>query len=213
MDNLYDFALLTFTSLLTMVNPLGIIPVFNSMTSNLEQKDARKTALKSVLIAISILFIFALTGNFIFSFFGISVNSLRVVGGIIFFMVGHDMLQARLIARTKESNQSMDDFTSDISITPLAIPIICGPGAIAVSIVLYNDAQNWPQKIVLLGSILTVMLITYVLLISGRKVIKLLGENGNKVMMRIIGLIVMVISVEFLFSGLKPILRDIFKIQ
>lgn len=213
MDNLYDFALISFTSIFTMVNPLGIIPVYNSLTANLSPKDARNTAIKAVLIAIGLLFLFAITGNFIFNFFGISVDSLRVVGGIIFFMVGYDMLQARMITRTKESNQTIEEFTNDISITPLAIPIICGPGAIAVSIVLFNDAQDVSQKLVLLVSILTVMAITLVLLLSGRKVIRMLGENGNKVMMRIIGLIVMVIAVEFLFSGLRPILREIFKIQ
>lgn len=213
MESIYDFALLAFTSLFTMVNPLGVIPVYTSLTGNLSESDAKKTAVKAIITAVSVLFLFAITGNLIFKFFGISVHSLRVVGGVIFFMAGYDMLQARMITRTKESEQSVEEYTRDVSITPLAIPIICGPGAIAVSIVLFNDAQIFSHKLVLLGSILSVMGITLLALLFGTKVIQFFGESGNKVMMRIMGLIVMVISVEFLFSGLKPILRDIFMIQ
>lgn len=204
-----DFILLAFTSLFTMVNPLGTIPVYTSMTSNLSSAEARKVAFKAVLIATITLFLFAFAGKFIFNFFAISVNSLKVVGGIIFFMAGFDMLQARLI-RTKQDNENSGDFVNDIAITPLAIPIICGPGAMTVSIVLYNEAVHWEEKLVLFGAILIVMMITLLFLLSGRKIISFVGENGNKVLMRIMGLIVMVIAVEFLFSGLKPILQDIF---
>lgn len=208
-STLPDFMLLAFTSLFTMVNPLGTIPVYTSLTGNLASAEAKKVAYKAVITATLTLFLFAFAGKFIFDFFAISVNSLKVVGGVIFFMAGFDMLQARLV-RTKQDNETTNQFVNDVAITPLAIPIICGPGAMTVSIVLYNEAVHWEQKLVVFGTIFVIMLITLIFLLSGRKIISFIGENGNKVLMRIMGLIVMVIAVEFLFSGLKPILQDIF---
>lgn len=212
MTNLFDFGLLVFTSFFTMINPLGIIPVFISLTRDISTKEAQKIAFKAVLTAFITLILFALAGKFIFSFFGISVNSLRVVGGLIFLMVGYDMLQARFI-RTKSESETIEEYSSDIAITPLAIPIICGPGALTVAIVLYNDAPMIEQKFVLFSIILVILAIVFFALIGGKKIIEFIGPNGNKVLMRIMGLIVMVIAIEFLFGGLKPILRDIFKIQ
>lgn len=211
MTNLFDFGLLVFTSLFTMINPLGIIPVFISLTRDLPEKETHKTALKAVITAFLTLVLFALAGKFIFHFFGISVNSLRVVGGIIFLMVGYDMLQARFI-RTKSENETAEEYSSDVAITPLAIPIICGPGAITVSIVMFSDAPDFDQKLVLFSVMAIILAFVYFVLIGGKKVLDFIGSNGNKVLMRIMGLIVMVIAVEFLFGGLKPILRDILKI-
>jgi len=195
-----------------MINPLGVMPVFTSLTTGMDTREARQVAVKAVLTALFTMILFAISGKFIFDFFHISVNSLRVVGGIIFFMAGFDMLQARLI-RTKENSKPDPDYGNDIAITPLGIPMICGPGAITASIVLMNDADLIAEKFLLLVAILLVLIITLFFLIGSRKIMRLLGDSGNKVLMRIMGLIVMVIAVEFLFSGLKPILRDIFNIN
>jgi multiple antibiotic resistance protein len=195
-----------------MINPLGVMPVFTSLTVGMDTKEARQVAVKAVLTALFTMILFAVSGRFIFDFFHISVNSLRVVGGIIFFMAGFDMLQARLI-RTKENSKPDTDYGNDIAITPLGIPMICGPGAITASIVLMNDADLIAEKLILLFAILLVLVITLLFLVGARKIMKLLGDSGNKVLMRIMGLIVMVIAVEFLFSGLKPIIRDIFNIS
>jgi multiple antibiotic resistance protein len=208
MDNYFEFGLLAFTSIFTMVNPLGIIPVYTAMTSGMSSQHAKKVAVKAVITALLTMLLFAYSGKFIFDFFNISVNGLRVVGGIIFFMAGFDMLQARLI-RTKSDAETVHEYANDIAITPLGIPLTCGPGAITASIVMMNDASTLGHKLVLTGTIIIVILITLTFLLSARSVMRFLGESGNKVLMRIMGLIVMVIAVEFLFSGLKPIIRDI----
>lgn len=212
MDTLVEFSLVAFTSLFTMMNPLGIIPVYISLTNGFEPKDAKLVAYKAVFTAFIILIVFAVTGKFIFDIFAISVNSLRVVGGIIFFITGYDMLQARIV-RIKSSEDDYFEDLNDIAITPLAIPLICGPGAITVSIVLYNDATNITQTLALFLVIVTILLIMLFSLLGGRKVMKFLGDSGNKVLMRIMGLIVMVIAVEFLFSGLTPLVRDMLKLN
>jgi multiple antibiotic resistance protein len=210
MTEILTFALLSFTSFFTLINPLGTMPVFMTMTAGLEHKNRVKIAKKAVLVAFITIVAFAFSGQLLFNFFGISVNSFRIVGGIIFFLMGMDMLQARL-GKVKVKESEVKKYVNDISVTPLAIPMICGPGAITNAIVLMEDASNIGMIAALFITILVVMLLTYLIFISSTKIIKFLGETGNNVMMRLMGLIVMVIAVEFFFSGLKPIILDIIK--
>jgi multiple antibiotic resistance protein len=203
------FALLCFTSFFSLMNPLGVMPVFITMTSDLSSEDQRKTARKAMIAAFITLLAFAFSGQVLFNFFGISVNSFRIVGGIIFFQMGSDMLQARL-GKVKIPKHEIEEYVADISITPLAIPMICGPGCISNAIVLMEDADSIEQQAILIGIMSLVCLITYIILFSSTKISAFLGETGNNVLMRLMGLILMVIAVEFFLSGAKPILADIF---
>ena len=210
MPELITTWILYFTSFFTLVNPLGAMPIFMTMTGNLTQKEKNVTARKASIAAFITLIAFAISGQFLFNFFGISVNSLRIVGGILFFIMGNDMLQARLSA-VKIKDSEVVTYVNDISITPLAIPIICGPGAITNSIILMEDSPTVELKIILFTSIFAVIAINYLVMVASGKISKILGQTGNNVMMRLMGLIVMVIAVEFFFSGLKPILQSILK--
>ncbi|WP_111709516.1 MarC family protein [Lutibacter citreus] len=211
MTDLYTYGLLVFTSFFTLINPLGTMPIFMSMTSTLNKQRRRQTAKKATLVAFFTIIAFAFSGQILFNFFGISVHSFRIVGGVIFFAMGWDMLQARLGSmKHTDEEEKIDAYVEDISITPLAIPMICGPGAITNAIILMEDASsNIMFKATLIGVIAVVLLLTYIILIGGSKFTDRLGSTGNKVMMRLMGLIVMVIAVEFFFSGLKPILLGI----
>jgi multiple antibiotic resistance protein len=210
MTEYFNFGLLVFTSFFTLINPLSVMPVFMTMTANLTPQARNATATKATIIAYLTLVAFAFSGQLLFDFFGISVNSFRVVGGFLFFLIGQDMLQARLNT-TKISDDEIKTYVNDISITPLAIPMITGPGAITNMIVLWQDAVSIEKKIILLSSAGVVFLLTFIILWSSSKIIKVLGETGNKVMMRLMGLIVMVIAVEFFWSGFKPMLIDVLK--
>jgi multiple antibiotic resistance protein len=210
MQDSISFGLLCFTSFFTLINPLGTMPIFMTMTSELDVRHRNATAKKASVIAFFTIVGFAFSGQLLFNFFGISLNSLRIVGGIIFLIMGMDMLQARL-GQVKIKESEVKSYVSDISITPLAIPMICGPGAITNAIVLMEDAATLERKIILFSAIIVVMLVTYLILYSSSRIIKLLGQTGNNVMMRLMGLIVMVIAVEFFFSGLKPIILDMMK--
>jgi len=205
------FALLCFTSFFSLMNPLGVMPVFITMTSNLEPTDQRKTARKAMIAAFLTLLGFAFSGQLLFNFFGISVNSFRIVGGIIFFQMGSDMLQARL-GKVKVPKHEIEAYVADISITPLAIPMICGPGCISNAIVLMEDAISIEQQAILIAIMSLVCLLTYIILFSSTKISAFLGETGNNVLMRLMGLILMVIAVEFFLSGAKPILADLFPV-
>lgn len=208
MSELLTFGILSFTSFFTLINPLGTMPIFMTMTSDLDQSHRTKTAQKASIVSFITIIIFAFSGQLLFNFFGISVNSFRVVGGVIFFLMGMDMLQARL-GKVKLKDSEIKSYVNDISVTPLAIPMICGPGALTNAIVMMEDANTFNKKIVLIIATSFVIVITYIILYSSSKIIKVLGETGINVMMRLMGLIVMVIAVEFFFSGLKPILINI----
>lgn len=212
MEGLYTYAILVFTSFFTLINPIGSMPVFLGMTSSLNQDQRRATARKAVIVAFFTLIMFAFSGQLMFSFFGISVNSFRIVGGVIFFIMGQDMLHARLGKMKFNDESEVSSYVSDISITPMAIPMIAGPGAITNSIVLMDDANSIEQKITLVVMMVVIMILTYVIFVSATRISKVLGETGNRVLMKLMGLIVMVIAVEFFFSGLTPILQNIFKI-
>jgi multiple antibiotic resistance protein len=203
MSELSGFALLCFTSFFTLINPLGAMPIFITLTATLTPEQRLRTARKASIVSLLTLLVFAFSGQLLFRFFNISVDSFRIVGGVIFFMMGMDMLQARL-GRVKVSEEEVKAYVEDISITPLAIPMICGPGALTNAIVLMEDATTLAHRGVLLAVMTLVMLLTYLTLHSANRLVDRLGETGNKVMMRIMGLIVMVIAVEFFFAGLRP---------
>ncbi|MCU4175338.1 MarC family protein [Carboxylicivirga sp. N1Y90] len=209
MNELVTFGILTFTSFFTLINPLGVMPIFMTMSADLSPEDRAKTAKKASIVGFITILLFALSGQLLFNFFGISVNSFRIVGGVIFFLMGMDMLQARL-TKVKIKDSEVKKYVNDISITPMAIPMIAGPGAITNAIVLMEDAETIQGAVVLVVALALVILITYFILLSSGKIIKTIGETGNNVLMRLMGLIVMVIAVEFFLSGLKPILQDIF---
>lgn len=162
--------------------------------------------------AFVILLVFALTGHLLFEFFGISIDSLKIVGGVIFFLMGQDMLQARL-GTTKITDREVRKYTQDISITPLAIPMISGPGAITNAIVLMDNSQGYVEKLLLLVAIGIVSALTYIIIANADKLMKFIGETGNNVLMRIMGLIVMVIAVQFFISGMTPIVRNMLHIH
>lgn len=203
-----SFALLCFTAFFSIINPVGVMPVFMTMVSNLNAKEQERTARKASIFAFLTMVAFAFSGQLLFSFFGISANSFRIVGGIIFFQMGAEMLQARL-SREKIKEEEVKEYVTDISITPLAIPMLCGPGAITNSIVMMEDAATMPKKAVLIGVMALIMLLTYTVLRASSTISKWLGETGNKIMLRLMGLIVMVIAVEFFLSGFRPIIIDI----
>lgn len=212
MNNAPEFltiALLYFTSFFSIINPLGSMPVFLTMTSGLSKAEKTKIALKAVFTAFITLMIFAFGGQMLFDFFGISVNSFRIAGGIIFFMMGYDMLNARVSSLKSISQDDIKEDVDDIAVTPLGIPMIAGPGAITNSIVLMEDSNSFALKALLIGIIVFTMLLTLLIYLGGTKISKFLGETGNKIMLKLMGLIVMVIAVEFFFAGLGPIIQGI----
>lgn len=208
MDTVIPFALLCFTSLFTITSPLSTMPVFLTMTQSLDEKERRAVAIRATLVACCALLLFVLAGQFLFKFFGISTNGFRIVGGIIIFRIGFDMLQAKYTPMNLRKEE-IKEYANDVSVAPLGIPLLCGPGAIANAIVLMQEAHSFEMKTAVIVAIILVYLITFVLLRWAGVLVKFIGETGNNVMMRLMGLILMVIAVECFVSGARPILTEI----
>ena len=202
MDTVIPFALLCFTSLFTITSPLSTMPVFLTMTQSLDEKERRAVAIRATLVACCALLLFVLAGQFLFKFFGISTNGFRIVGGIIIFRIGFDMLQAKYTPMNLRKEE-IKEYANDVSVAP------CGPGAIANAIVLMQEAYSFEMKTAVIVAIILVYLITFVLLRWAGVLVKFIGETGNNVMMRLMGLILMVIAVECFVSGARPILTEI----
>lgn len=208
MDTIIPYALLCFTSFFTLTNPLGTMPVFLTMTNGLSEDERKHIIKRATIVSFVILITFTLCGQFLFKFFGISTNGFRIAAGFIILKIGYDMLQARY-SSAKLKEDEIKSYVNDISITPLSIPMLCGPGAIANGIILMSDATTWELKATLFSMIAVVYLLSYIVLRLSTRLVNLIGETGNNVMMRLMGLILMVIAVECFVGGLKPILIDI----
>lgn len=207
----FEFFLLCFTALFTMINPIGVIPPYIALTDGLAGSEQKRVAIKASVTAALVLVLFAFAGNALFDFFQITTDSLKIVGGILFFILGFDMLKARMM-RVRDREPAEQANLGDVAITPLAIPFICGPGALTMVILYMKEATGRLEQLVLLAAVAVVCLMTCLILLGGRRILQLLGPDGKGVLMRIMGLIVMVIAVEFFFSGLEPKLQAILKI-
>ena len=206
--DIFAYSMLCFTSLFTITSPLSTMPVFLTMTQSLDEKERRAVAIRATLVACCALLLFVLAGQFLFKFFGISTNGFRIVGGIIIFRIGFDMLQAKYTPMNLRKEE-IKEYANDVSVAPLGIPLLCGPGAIANAIVLMQEAYSFEMKTAVIVAIILVYLITFVLLRWAGVLVKFIGETGNNVMMRLMGLILMVIAVECFVSGARPILTEI----
>lgn len=200
--------LFQFTSLFTMINPIAAIPIYIALTEAMAPKAARWVAMRASITAFIALSVFALVGEAIFSFFSISVNGLRVAGGILFFVMGFEMLRGRTVPKRVEG-ETESDFGSDVAVTPIGIPMIAGPGAITMVILIIQESKTVTQSMSLFAAIFVVCVLTAIVLASGRQMLAKLGRSGSKILMRLMGLIVMLIAVEFFFSGIKPYVLDI----
>lgn len=209
-DSFLPFLFVCLTSFFTLTNPLGTMPVFLSMTKAMDNSQRNKILRKATLISVAILLIFTFCGQVLFTLFGISTNGFRIAAGFIIMKIGFDMLQAKYKS-TQMSDQELRDYAEDITVTPLAIPMLCGPGAIANGIMLMDQASNWIMATVVVGSILFIYILSYVILRFSTRLVPILGETGNNVMMRLMGLILMVIAVECFVGGLKPIVVEVIR--
>ena len=182
--DIFAYSMLCFTSLFTLMDPLGVMPVFLQMTEGMSAGERRSIALKSCALTFVILVLFTLCGRFLFHFFGISTNGFRIAGGIIIFKIGYDMLQAHF-THVKLNENEKKEYSRNITVTPLAVPMLC--------------------------VIALVCLLSFIILCVSTRLLKILGETGNNVMMRLMGLILMVIAVECFINGMQPVLTDILR--
>ena len=205
---MFEQILFLVTSFFTMINPLGSVPLYISMTQSFSPQLSRKVAIKASITAFFALVLFGSLGEWIFEFFGISISGLKVAGGVLFFLMGYEMLRGKTVPK-KHEQETEQEYGEDIAIAPLGIPLIAGPGGITMAILFYKEAADVVAKFEVIASLFIVSVLAGLTFIYGRQLLALLGNSGSKVMMRVMGLIVMLIAVEFFFSGITPYIHKI----
>ncbi|MEO5773490.1 MAG: MarC family protein [Sphingomicrobium sp.] len=202
MIELFGSALVTF---LVIIDPPGCAPIFAGLTRGTSPAHRRAMAIRSSLVAWAILMFFALLGRPMLHALGISLASFRIAGGIMLFMIALDMVFERRTARREERAQSIEGTpeAEDISVFPMAIPMIAGPGSIASAMLWVSRAEGLSQTLVVLSAITVVILITMVTLLAATPLMRLLGEKIEAMVTRILGVILAALAAQFIIDGLK----------
>ena len=210
MENLdLSFILLSFSSLFTLLNPIGTAPIVLSLTESLNAEEYNRVIKKSICVACLILLLFAIMGKIIFTFYGITVYAFKIAGGILFLRIGINMLEAK-VSRTKSTPKESKEASGndDIALTPIGIPLIAGPGAITSVMILAAQAVSFEQKVIFYLNIIVTLLITFMILKLGKKLTKKLGTAGLRVIERIMGMILMVVAIQFIIDGLNTVITN-----
>jgi multiple antibiotic resistance protein len=207
MEELGRFALVTFTSVLFIVDPIAAIPTYLVITQQESPAERRRTARRACIAMTVLLLVFGATGTMLFRAFGITLAAFRTAGGLILWFVAMDMLHGE--RRTQEGRDELYEgqIKEDVALTPLAIPMLAGPGAISTAIVLAGQAHGAAQSAVVYASIILTGLISYVSLRLGEPLLGRLGKTGIRVVTRIMGLILAAVAVQFVFSGVHEAFR------
>ena len=203
MDQLdFSFIALSFSSLFALLNPIGIAPIILSLTENYNLDEYKKLIRKSTFFACIILLIFAVMGKIIFSFYAITIHAFKIAGGILFLRIGLNMLEAK-VSRTKSTPKESEEAESntDIALSPIGIPLIAGPGAITSVMILSAQTVSFNQKIVFYLNIIISLFITFIILTLAKKLTKKLGTVGLRIIERIMGMILMVVAIQFIIDG------------
>jgi multiple antibiotic resistance protein len=205
-----QFAILAFSSLLAIVNPLGAVPLYIALTAPYSRDHRRVTLRRAIATGLGVLFVFALAGTYILQFFGITRQAFQIAGGILFFAVGWDMLQARRSrVKTTAEEETESSSKDDVGIIPLGLPTLAGPGAITTVIALNGQAEALLDSVAVYVSIVLVMLICWVTLMAAPALTRRMGQTGMNVMTRLMGLLVMVVGAQFVINGATTVVLDI----
>jgi multiple antibiotic resistance protein len=204
----WQFFIFAFTSIFTIVNPVSAAFTFLTITEGDTKEKRRSMAKKAAIVCAAILIVFAFAGPFILKFFNITVDAFRIAGGILITKVGLEMVRnkPRYFGKDEHVAEKEAIEKDDISIVPMAIPLLSGPGAMTTAIVLMQQAQGAGQVSLLMFSILFTGLASFFILYYSHFIDGYLGHNGKNVVERIMGLIVLVIGVQFFINGFEGVL-------
>ena len=199
-----EFVFNSFVTLLVVVDPLGLAPIFAALTRGYPAKRKRETAIRGTMLGTAILLVFALIGDVLLSALGIGIPAFRIAGGILLFFLSLDMVfasPAGLRSRTVRE-QEEDDFGQDVSVFPLAIPLLAGPGAIT-TVLLYTGERSPAELGIFVGVLLFVLLLTLLSLLLAPRIMELFGETGANVLSRVLGVLLAALAVQFVLDGVN----------
>ena len=201
MIELYISALVTF---FVIIDPPGCVPIFASLTSGAPAAHRRVMAVRSTLVAAGILFAFALVGKAFLGALHVSLDAFRIAGGIMLFMIALDMVfEKRTERRESRAQDVLATDHDDISIFPMGIPMIAGPGSIASAMLLMSRADGWAERGVVLAALATTLVLTLVSLLLAGPLMKLVGYRVEAMITRILGVILAALAAQFVIDGVK----------
>lgn len=209
MNQYFEFTFLCISTLFSLINPIGIAPIFLTLTERFSVNEQRKIAKKGVLTGFFILVIFAYLGTYIFSLYSISIDAFRIMGGIIFFRSGLKMLES-IVPRTRTTPAETEEGLEhdDIAISPIGIPIVTGPGAITAAMILAGQTKSNVEQLILFLAILLVLFITLIIFYTAPLIFKKIGSSGSRLIQRLMGVILMVIAVQFVIDGITNVINE-----
>lgn len=201
---LAEYALFAFSSLFVIVDPIATVPAFVAMTVRYTLSQRLHMARIACLVMVGVLTGFALVGQTLFNLLGITLPAIQVAGALVLLLVALDMLRAQRSAVQETAEETAAGTSkADIAITPLAIPMLAGPAAISTVILLDAQARNWTERGVLIACLVAVGLASYVTLALGATGAKWLNPIAEKIITRLMGLLLAALAIQFLFNGLK----------
>ncbi len=203
-----EFALVSLSLVFFIVDPLGNIPIFLSMTEGAVDDEKKRVALRASFATCLILLLFALVGEWILRLFRVTISSFQIAGGILIFIIAISMLQARRSRAKTTPAEEHERSGEDVSIFPLAIPMMSGPAAITTVMVLINLSNSILQRMMVVLAIGAACVASYWILRESRHLMTVLGQTGLNVLSRLMGLLLAVISVQFVLDGLKEVVRE-----
>jgi multiple antibiotic resistance protein len=195
------YALTTLTSILFLVDPVAVVPTFLAITGGTSTEQRRATARRACVAAGAVLLGASLAGAWIFRLLGITMPAFRIAGGFILWVVASDMLRGRRTTQEGGPEIAEGQAKDDVAITPLAVPMLAGPGAISTTMVLAGQADTLTRSAVVYAAIVATMLMTWVLLRVAERLFARLGRTGIRVVTRLMGLLLAAVAVQFIVSG------------
>ncbi len=206
LDEMVRFSLVAISSVFFTVDPLASIPAFLAMGAHGSPDRNRAIAGRAAWTCFLVLVVFASTGSLIFKLFGITLPAFKIAGGILLFQIALEMLQSQRsktqeVAAEREEGEKKEDF----GITPLGVPMLAGPGAISVVMVLMGQSRAWWQAAPIFLSILVTSIASYYILSAGGRLLGRLGETGVRILMRLMGLVLAAMAVQFVLNGIADV--------
>ncbi|MDB4515987.1 MarC family protein [Crocinitomicaceae bacterium] len=204
-----ELLFVTFAALISVINPFGTLPIFIGLTKDKEARDMNEIAVRTVINVLVIMLITLYGGEYILAFFGIGLTSLKLTGGLVIASSGFALLSGNFSRHKGMKRKEKEDARkrSDISMTPLAIPMLSGPGSMSLLITYKEMYPSLNDQLVILGAIIVTCAITLLIMLSGRVIVRSLGASGINALSRIIGFIVISIGIEYIVSTIIEIIK------
>ena len=201
-----QYFIVALTSVFFLVDPFAALPTFLVIAADADHGERRRLAIKASITCFIVLTAFALIGTLIFRFFGITLPAFEIAGGIILLLMGLEMLQGRRSGTHETPGETQEGISKeDAGIIPLGIPMLAGPGAISTVMVLMGPSPGWWRTMTILISITITSVASFLILSAADRVRKFLGETGIRILMRLMGLLLTAIAVQFIVNGLADL--------